>query len=85
MWTSWIKDIFIQKMNYIHYNPIEACLSAYTEHYKIPQQNFIKPVYMTSGLLQTGWTNAVVGEANSRTSGTNTNNGEKIIKFFTLV
>ncbi len=34
------KQIFIQKMYYIHYNPVEAGLSGYPEKYKYSSEKF---------------------------------------------
>ena len=34
------KEIFIQKMNYIHYNPVEAELCSYPEKYKYSSAKF---------------------------------------------
>ena len=34
------KDIFIQKMNYVHYNPVEAGLCSYPENYKYSSAKF---------------------------------------------
>lgn len=34
------KNIFIQKMNYIHYNPVEARLASYSEQHKYSSAKF---------------------------------------------
>ena len=39
----WTKEVFIQKMEYIHYNPVSARLCNYPEHISIHQLNFMQP------------------------------------------
>ena len=36
----WTKEVFIQKMEYIHFNPVEAGLCAYPEEYKYSSAKF---------------------------------------------
>lgn len=36
----WTKEVFIQKMEYIHYNPVAASLCAYPEDYKYSSAKF---------------------------------------------
>ena len=36
----WTKEVFIQKMEYIHYNPVAAGLCAYPEDYKYSSAKF---------------------------------------------
>ena len=71
--------MLIQKMEYIHYNPVEAGLCIYPEEYKIHQLNFMKPIWMNLAFLHIGWPNAVVGEARLQSHTQNTNNGIKCL------
>ena len=36
----WTKEVFIQKMEYIHYNPVVAGLCTYPEEYKYSSAKF---------------------------------------------
>jgi REP-associated tyrosine transposase len=36
----WTKEVFIQKMEYIHYNPVTAGLCSYPERYKYSSAKF---------------------------------------------
>jgi len=36
----WTKEVFIQKMEYIHHNPVAAGLCTYPEQYKYSSEKF---------------------------------------------
>jgi putative transposase len=43
----WTREVFIQKIEYIHYNPIAAGLCIYPEEYNILGRSFMKPELMS--------------------------------------
>lgn len=50
----WTKEVFIQKMEYIHYNPVAAGLCTYPEEYKYSSASFYESGIDEFGIL-THW------------------------------
>jgi len=50
----WTKEVFMQKMEYIHYNPVAAGLCVYPENYKYSSAKFYETGVDAFGII-THW------------------------------
>ena len=50
----WTKEVYIQKMDYIHYNPVTAKICSYPEQYKYSSAKFYETGEDKFGIL-THW------------------------------